>query len=122
MSDGLWSLAVNYGLSSDDEGDKGEPIDVDVQASEAERRRQQELRNKWTGKIWNGKQSEQIVLSDRMIQGIEAMIKEKTSKKKVVRTSWHADDRKLVVEVYRCFNSKYTTVALLHCLSTSLHM
>ena len=70
MSDGLWSVAVNYGLSSDNEGDKSEPIDVDVQASEAEHRRQQELRNKWTAKIWkawNGKQSEQIVLSDRMI-------------------------------------------------------
>ena len=53
------------------EGDKGDPIDVDVQASEDERRRHQELHNKWTGKIWNGKQSEQIVLSDRMIQRIE---------------------------------------------------
>ena len=46
-----------------------------------------ELRNKLTGKIWNGKQLEQIVLPDRMIQRIEAMIEEKTSKKKVVRTS-----------------------------------
>ena len=30
VSEGLWSLPANYGLSSDDEGDKGEPIDVDV--------------------------------------------------------------------------------------------
>ena len=118
VSDGLWLLAANDGLSSDDEGDKVEPIDVDMQASEAERRRQQELRNKWTGKISNGKQQEQIVLPDRMIQRIEAVIKEKTSKKKGVRTSWGDDDKKPMVVVHRCLNSKYTMVAILHCLST----
>ena len=36
VSDGFRSLAANYGSGSDDEGDKGEPIDVDAQASEAE--------------------------------------------------------------------------------------
>jgi len=75
VSDRVWSLAVNYGLSSDDEGDKGEHIDVDAQASEAERRRLQELRNKCTGKIRKGNKWEQIVLPDSAIQRIEAMIK-----------------------------------------------
>ena len=89
---------------------------------EAERRRLQELRNKWTWKIRKGNKWEQVVLPDSVIQRIEAMIKEKTSKKKVVRTSWDHDDKKLAVEVYHCLNSKYTVVALLHCLSTSLHM
>jgi hypothetical protein len=40
-----------------------------------------------------------------MIKRIEAMIKEKTAKKKVVRTSWDDDDKKLIIEVYHGLNT-----------------
>ena len=46
------------------------------------------------------------MLPDSVIQRIEAMIKEKTSKKTVVRTSWDHDGKKLAVEVYHCLTEQ----------------
>ena len=96
---------------SDDEGEK-ETIDVDAHAVSAEEKRLQALRDKWVGKVWNGQQTEDIVLPDPMLHRIDEMIKLKTAKKKNVRTSWSSEDKVLIVDVYSALNSKHTKVSL----------
>lgn len=111
VSDGLMSLVANYTSGSDDEGEK-ETIDVDAHAVSAEEKRLQALRDKWVGKVWNGQQTEDIVLPDPMLHRIDEMIKLKTAKKKNVRTSWSSEDKVLIVDVYSALNSKHTKVSL----------
>jgi hypothetical protein len=120
-SSGLAALTA-YASGSEDEGENhaAPAIDVEAAALIAEEQRVQQLRTKWTQKVFKqqkGNIFEPITLSDTLIDRLEELCKAKKRKSIGVRTSWSSEDKQVVMEVYRQLNSKYSS-----CLVRVLHI
>ena len=77
--------------------------DVEDEFAAAEEQRKEELRRKWTAQVWNeqAQKFEAVVLPAPLIHGIESVVKEKSARKKQVRTSWSNDDKKTIVAIFK---------------------